>query len=231
MTDIGTDVLGEMVAAMRRAVPDRKLIVGLYNADPTNEIYNNVFAWKKIYPKIIDIAMPSLYVQGRSLLVADRIRYDYEKMQARQIIPWLTTGTYGEFDPKLLEPMVLESILNGSRGVTYFFFGDFDPMDFYYHAQANADLKPFEKLLQTGKPIDYKGDNADMHYTAFASADEALVLVGNYNHAGQVKVLLPLPIPAKNARVGNKNLNVQNNSVSVEVPAGEFRLIHFTSKK
>lgn len=230
VTDIGTEVLGEMVAAMRRAVPDRKLIVGLYNSDPTNEIYNSVFDWKKLYPQIIDIAMPSLYVQGRPLLVADRIRYDYEKMQTRQIIPWLTAGTYGEFDPKLIEPMVLESILNGSRGVTYFFFGDFDPMDFYYHSQAMIALKPYEKVLQAGKPIDYKGDNPDLHYTAFASADEALVLVGNYNHTAQTKVLLPLPIPATKARLGSKTLNIQNNSVSVEVPSGEFRLIYISSK-
>src|SRR5690606_29901962 len=97
-----------------------------------------------------DIAMPSLYVQGRSELVAERVRYDYDQMQNRQIIPWLTAGTYGEFDPKLIEPMVLESILNGSRGVTYFFFGDFDPMDYYYHSKAIKALQPYENLLNSG---------------------------------------------------------------------------------
>src|SRR5690606_13311467 len=101
----------------------------------------------------------------------------YDAMQTRQIIPWLTAGTYGEFDPKRMEPMVLETILNGARGMTYFHFSDFEPMDFYYHSKALATLARFETLLQTGKPIAYKGDNPDLHYTAFSSADEALVLV------------------------------------------------------
>lgn len=95
-------------------------------------------------------------MQGRAQLVADRIRFDYDAMQSRQIIPWLSAGTYGEYDPPMTEPMVLESILNGARGVTYYKFDDFDPMDFYYHSKALASLAPFETLLQAGKPVAYR---------------------------------------------------------------------------
>jgi hypothetical protein len=211
---------------MRQAVPQKKLVVGLYNSDPRNKIYNSLFQFDKIYPGIVDIAQPSLYVQGRPEIVAERVRFDYDAMQARRIVPWLSAGTYGEFDPKRMEPMVLESILNGSRGVTYYIFGDFDPMDFYYHSKALASLSPFEKLLQTGKPIVYKGDNPALHYTAFASANEALILVGNYGRASNTKVNLPLPFKsAKKARMDGRPLRVNGNSIALNVPPGEFRLI------
>jgi len=228
VTDMGTEVLQELVSTMRKAVPNRKMIVGLYNSDPKNAIYNSIFGFDKIYPKIIDLAQPSLYVQGRAQMVADRVRYDYDHMQAKQIIPWLSAGTYGEYDPKLTEPMVLEAILNGSRGITYYWFGDFDPMDFYYHSKAIAELTPYEKLLQNGKPVEYQGDNADLHYTAFASGDEALVLVENFVGTADDKIMLKSPIPAaKKVLLNGKTLPVKNNAVSIEVPPGQFRLVHF----
>jgi hypothetical protein len=228
VTDIGTEVLGDLVSSMRKAVPNRKMVVGLYNSDPKNAIYNSVFGWDKIYPGIVDIAMPSLYVQGRANIVADRIRYDYDAMQAKQIIPWLSAGTYGEYDPKLTEPMVLESILNGSRGITYYWFGDFDPMDFYYHSKAISELAPYETLLQKGKPVSYKGDNAELHYTAFADGNEALVLVENFSGTANTKVTLKSPVSSTTkVLLDGKTVSLQNNAVSIDVPPNEFRLVHF----
>jgi hypothetical protein len=226
VTDMGTEVLRDLVSAMRAAVPQKKMVIGLYNSDPKNKIYNSIFQFDKIYPGIIDLAQPSLYVQGRATHVADRIRFDYNAMQTRDIIPWLSAGTYGEFAPKMMEPMVLESILNGARGVTYYWFGDFDPMDFYYHAKALQTLAPHEKLLREGKPLAYKGDNSSLHVTAFASKNEALILVGNYDGSPNAKIRLPLPFAsAKKAVLGGNNLEVKNGAIEVNVPPGEFRLI------
>ena len=81
--------------------------------------------------------------RGRGLGVRaarGELRADHEALQNREIIPWLTAGTYGEFASPLMEPMVLETILNGARGLTYYEFRDFDPLDFYYHARALATL-------------------------------------------------------------------------------------------
>jgi hypothetical protein len=228
VTDIGTQVLGDLISATRNAVPNRKLTVGLYNSDPKNAIYNSIFGWNKIYPGIVDIAMPSLYIQGRADIVAERIRFDYDAMHTKQIIPWLSTGTYGEYDPKLTEPMVLEAILNGSRGITYFWFGDFDPMDFYYHSKAISELAPYGTLLQKGKPVSYKGDNADLHYTAFADGNEALVLVENFSGTSNTKVTLKSPVPSTTkVLLDGKALSLQNNAVSIDVPPNEFRMVYF----
>lgn len=230
-TDIGREVLSDVVSAIRNAVPQKKLVVGLYYTDPRFKIFDQIFTWNKIYPEILDIAMPELYIQGRTQMVRDIIRTDYDLMQNREIIPWLSTGTYGEYPPALTEPMVVESILNGARGVTYYWFGDFDPMDFYYHARAIQRLKPYEKLLQIGRPISYKANNSNLHYTAFSSSDEALILVGNYGNSPDTKVLLPLPFQNAKAFVEGEQLTVRDNATSIEVPPGEFRLVHFLKEK
>ncbi|MGI8426017.1 MAG: hypothetical protein ACR2M4_05360 [Actinomycetota bacterium] len=233
ITDAGTDALGSQVKAIRAAAPGKQLTVGLYNSDPGRPLMDGLFRWNKIYPGIVDIAMPSMYVQGRALDVAKRVRTDHDALQNRQIIPWLTAGTYGEFSSELMEPMVFESILSGARGVTYYALRDFDPMDFYYHSKALATLAKFPKLLQTGKPIAYQGENAALHYTGFASDTEALVLVGNYGRALQGKVNLPLPAKSviKAVVVDGERLSIRNKSVSLAVPPGEFRLIHMTKNK
>lgn len=229
-TDIGKETIETLNTAMRAAVPGKQMVVGTYNADPKNKIYNSILQFDKIYPQIVDLAQPSLYVQGRSIAVKERIRYDSGVMQNKQIIPWLSAGTYGEFAPHKLESMVLEAVLNGSRGLTYYWFGDFEPMDFYYHSKALAALAPYEALLQSGKPVAYQGDNPTLHYTAFAAEKEALVLVGNYDNSSQTKVTLPLPFQtAKKATVGGKALTIKGNTVTLDVPRGEFRLVAFGS--
>ena len=231
-TDIGTEVLSDIVTKMRAAVPQKKLLVGLYDSAPSYPIYNNIFQFDKIYPKIVDIAQPSLYVQGRAQLAAQRIRSDYDALQNRQMIPWLTAGTYGEFAPKMMEPMVLETVLNGSRGLTYFWFGDFDPMDFAYHSKALATLKPFENLLQNGKPIAFAGDNAQLHYTCFASDKEALILVGNYGNSPQTKTTItPIFDAVKSVELADETpLAMKGKTFDLDVPAGEFRLVHIVRK-
>jgi hypothetical protein len=228
ISDAGTEMLRDVAQAARGALPNRKLVIGLYHSDPKNKVMDGIFDWNKIYPAIVDIAQPSIYVQGRAADVAARIRHNYQAMGNRKIIPWLTAGTYGEFDPKLMEPMVLETILNGAGGMTYYYFPDFDPLDFYYHAKALATLGQFPNLMKTGRPVTQTGSTPGLHYTCFASDKERLILVGNYGRSPQTKTTLPLAVKgAKNVQViGHKTLPIRNNAISIDVPAGEFRLIH-----
>ncbi len=229
VTDMGTNVLRQLVTAIRQAVPNRELTVGLYSSDPGNAIYNSIFEFKKIYPGIIDLAQPSRYVGGHPLDVAERIRFDYVEIQSRNIIPWLTAGTYGEYDPPILKQIIFETILNGARGFTYYWFGDFDPMDFYYQAQAIKELSPYQQLLQNGKPIVYKGDNPNLHYTAFAGDDEALVMVSNYSGTSNTTVHLPVPFDSTTkVLLDGKILPIKDNMISLDVPSGAFRLLYLS---
>jgi hypothetical protein len=236
-TDMGTQVLGQLRQAINEAADGRPITVGLYGLAPSKPTIQTYFTWNKLYPRIIDIPQPSIYVQGRAAEVAERIRKDYQETQKRNSIPWLTAGTYGEFAPPMMEPMVLEAILNGGGGVTYYKYDGFEPLDYYHHARALATLGKFPSLLKTGKPVvAFGGDNADLHYTAFASETEALLLVGNYGRSPKTATTLTAPF----VQVGKASLvdgaaNVINatladNKISIDVPPGEFRLMHVTKR-
>lgn len=142
--------------------------------------------FSRIYPQHINISQPSLYVAGRAHDIHRVIRNNYRELKKRVTIPWLTTGTYGEFPPFKVEQQVLEALMNGASGITYYCYTDFidTPLDFYYHALALARLRPHENLLMDGEVLlDPKGSNPDMLYSAVKSDNEMLLLAGNYFNA------------------------------------------------
>lgn len=231
VTDAGSEMLGDLRQAVQEAMGERPMpVIGLYGAyaeqpGPTD----GLFLWDKIYPRFVDISMPSLYVQGRTADVRNRIRNDFPKT-GRNIIPWLTTATYGPVAPPAVESMVLEAVLNGARGVTYFQIEDFDPLHFYYHARAVATFKRFENLLKEGAPRDYQGSNTDLTYTCYASKDEVLILIGNYQRSpNSTTSLHPLFQGAEGAVVVSGELPDELTSASewkVNVPPGGFVLFY-----
>ena len=83
--------------------------IGLYGKGPgTVDLSQPVLNWDLIYPASIAISQPSLYVGERPYLVQERIRKTSKLMKNRNIIPWLTAGTYGEIRPQFVEYIALE---------------------------------------------------------------------------------------------------------------------------
>jgi len=233
-SDMGTAVLREVRKAVDAAAQNAGIAppkIGLYNSCASGPQVQKFFEFSKLYPQIIQYSMPSLYVQGRTLDVIAKIRADYAKLQNRDIIPWLTAGTYGEFDPEHMETMVLESILNGARGVTYYYFYDFDPMDFYYHARALSLLMKYPQLLKDGKPRAWTGNNSDLNYTAFGTDKEVFLLVGNYKRSRdtQCTVTVPLPHISEVRNVTTDKLMQPDKELQLNVPPGDFILLHARS--
>ena len=231
LLDAGAEILNDITKSIRSNAPNPRLPIGLFDAEasPKHPVMDSIFQWSQIYPDSVNIAQPADYVIGDVLAVADDIRDNYDALKTRQIIPWLSPGTNGEFAPSLLEPMLLETLLNGARGFTYYIYSDFDPKDFYYQAKALTALAPYEKLLKSGKPIPYAGSNPDLHYTCFASNDEALLLVGNYRGSPREDVALKLPLSsASKVLLDGTALPIKNQTVSLKVPPGEFRLVHIS---
>lgn len=233
-SDIGTQVLGEVrkvVDEAARSAGVKPPKIGLYGSHASGHQVQKFFEFSKIYPQIIQHSMPSLYVQGRTPDVIAKIRADYAELNNRDIIPWLTAGTYGEFDPKHVETMVLESILNGARGVTYYYFYDFDPMDFYYHAKALSLLMKHPQLLKQGKPRAWTGSNSNLNYTAFGDEKEVLLLVGNYkrSHDTQCTVTIPLAQVKKVRNVATGELLKPEKELRLNVAPGEYILLHASS--
>jgi len=227
----GKEIMADLKAAIRQGAADAGIpmpILGSYNRHAASPKYG-IERWEDIYPASVDMAQPSLYICGRAQDVHDCILKNHRALGNKKLIPWLTAGTYGEFDSFKIEQMVLEALLNGAQGITYYQASDFydTPMDFYYHAKALAEIQPYEDLVMDGVVTEVKGSSVDMTYSMLVKDKEALLLVGNYRGAKpDVTVTLPFkPKEIQDLREGKK-LTAKGSELSFEVPKYEIRLFH-----
>ncbi|MBQ9771360.1 MAG: hypothetical protein IJW23_06000, partial [Lentisphaeria bacterium] len=220
----------ETNAALKKAVVDGAKEAGIpvpkigsYAREAFKQFYY-IEDWKRSYPAYFDMAQPSLYVVGRAVDVHHRILANYKLMKNKNIMPYLTAGTYGEFEPHKVEQMVLEALVNGAGGITYFDFNSFDtPLDFYYHAKAMAAIQDHEDLILDGIPQDITGSNKKMVYSITVKGNEAILLVGNYDRATpETSIKLPFaPSVMKDLRE-KKDLKPQGQNLKLNVPRGDI---------
>lgn len=229
LQDLGFGMLTDLKAAVQTV---HSAPIGLYNNSPQIPVYQQVFKWTQIYPARVDFAMPSLYVHGDATKVHDAIKNCRSSTHSRQIIPWLSGGTYGEFDSKWIEPMILETILNGARGFIYYNFNDLDPTDYYYHAKALAELAPYQPLISSGAPVPLTSTNASLVTTCFrsSSSDKALVLVGNYKSTAAATTTITSPVnlpPGAIRNVVTGDYLPATAQLTVTVPGQGFVLLYY----
>ena len=129
--------------------------------------------------------------------------------------------------------MVLEAVLNGARGITYYCFQDFDtPEDFYYHAKALVKLAPYQKLLKEGAPHSIQGSNPGLFYSAFQNQGKMLLLVGNYQ--GQANGVTTVALPFEEVQsvkdVSTGKEMPPGISLSLDVKSREFVLLEINGK-
>ncbi|MDD4097873.1 MAG: discoidin domain-containing protein, partial [Lentisphaeria bacterium] len=232
LLDCRVEQMRDLDAAVRRAAAEIGLPVpvqGDYNRDA---VRSGEF-FQRIYPQYINMAMPSLYVAGRAVDVHKRIRGNYQMLRAKNQVPWLSTGTYGEFEPYKVEMMVLETLLNGANGVTYYSYGDFtdSPHDFFYHARALAMLRPYEDLIMDGEVLEPSGANDLMFYSGIRQDRQMLLLVGNYYKADEATAFT-FPWAGLDTVVDlQTGQAVSAQTVfAFEVPKGGFRLFYARGK-
>ena len=210
--------------AVNIAMPE----IGSYDRSPVKPIYQ-ITRFADEYPQYTDMAQPSLYVAGNAGKVHKLVRFCAEKMNYnKKLIPFLTAGTYGEFDPEKIEPMVLECFLNGAGGITYFNYRNFDtPEDFFYHARALSYLRKYEDLIADGKPVTLKTVPAAAMCSALQRNKEILFLAGNYSkNTPAIKVTLPGKAAKITDAVSGEELKASGNVLSLDIPSGKYRLIH-----
>lgn len=191
-------------------------------ATPNYALLEDFFA---DYPSTLKLAQPSLYVGGRAEDVHEAIRAEYRLLKNRDILPWLSPGCYGEFEPEKMESMVLEALLNGACGITYYSYGEFDTaLDFYYHARALAKVAPYEDLLLDGEVLEPSGSNPDLHYSAIRKGGEVLFLAGNYRRAAE-GATLQAPLQTV-TRIIDLETGETLPNLNIKVPKGGFRLLY-----
>ena len=228
----GKEIMADLKEAIRLGAQDAGIpmpVIGSYGRQPASPKYG-IERWEDIYPASLDMAQPSLYVAGRAQDIHNNILKNHKLLGNKKLIPWLTAGTYGEFDSYKIEQMVLEALLNGACGITYFQASDFydTPMDFYYHAKALAEIQPYEDLVMDGAVTEVKGDNENLTYSMLVKGKEALLLVGNYKAAkpGGTVTLPFKPKQVLDLRDNAVKINAKGNSLSFAVPKDDIRLFY-----
>lgn len=193
--EIHVDMKGAIDRALDEAGIKQDIIYGSYRTDAVTKLNDGLFSWEHTYPELLQVAMPSLYVAGNQMAVADRIAAIRDKLDSNDIIPWLSTGTYGQYAPPNTRDMILETFANGARGITYYAYGDFDPLHFRYHAQAIDIVTPIEDIFVDGKPIaGVTCDNAKVKVCGMRLGEELAVLVSSYQGEAEgtrVRVNIP----------------------------------------
>lgn len=182
---MGREMHVDQKAAIEKARAEagytRPLTYGSYRTEPLTTLNDGLFNFDNTYPDLLQMAMPSLYVAGNALAVAENIKGNRARMPANDIVPWLTTGCYGEFEPSRTRDMILESFANGARGITYYWYGYFDAAHFKYHAAAVDVVAPVEDLFMDGKPLPgLKSSNPKVKVCGMGLGNERAILVSHY---------------------------------------------------
>ncbi|HJN14040.1 MAG TPA: hypothetical protein QGH10_01045, partial [Armatimonadota bacterium] len=182
---LGREIHVSMNEVTEKAVADagieQSITYGSYRTEPETALNDGLFRFSDLYPDLLQLAMPSLYVAGNQMAVASNISANRAQMDTNDTIPWLSTGTYGEYDPVRTRDMILEALANGARGITYYSYGDFDPLHFKYHAEAVGIVTPIEDIFVDGTPLsDLEADNDQVKLCGIGLDGEIAVLLSNY---------------------------------------------------
>ncbi len=228
LAQCGTEIAADLHKEVEEAYKGRRMPgIAYYNIIP-GRVFQDVFDFRKLYGKYTFFAQPVCYLAGDMVEFHERIAGSRRLMKDNRVFPWLTAGTYGEFEPEKIEFQLLETLLNGGCGGCYFYFADFDtPRDFYFHAKALKMLQPYESFLLEGTPFfELPGTNRAHTVSAVRNGKELMILVGNYRSAaGENTLTLPSDniVSVRDIRDG-KPFSLQGARLSFEVPKGDVRL-------
>lgn len=180
--EIHQDIKAATEKALTAAGVTPKITYGSYRTEPIEPLNDGLFDFGNLYPDLLQIAMPSLYVAGNPVAVANNIAQNRARMKTNDIVPWLSTGCYGEYDPTHTRDMVLEAFANGAHGVTYYWYGYFDAAHFKYHAEAIDLVAPIEDIFMDGQPLSgLLCSNGQIKVCGMAAGKEMAILVSNYS--------------------------------------------------
>ena len=209
-------------------------LIGYYDSYPGRKLIGVAggvpfMPFKQFYPEYSNLAQPSIYTSQTNRIASIIAKcYKYTK-NASEVIPWLTAGTYGEFDSCKLEHIILTALFNGAGGFTYFWFPDFDtPLDYYYHARALYKIAPYEDLIIDGIRSKISGTNKKLNYSTIRHNDKMLLLVDSFGKADQnnTKIRLPFKKVSKIIDLNAQKDLAAKNELLVSLQADSFKLFY-----
>ena len=230
----GKRMISDIAKAVEKGAKEANIPVPqlhMYDLDRLDNSHG-ITRFTDLYPDLIKSSQPSLYIGGHPPVIQKNIRANYKLIGKKDILPWLSTGCYGEYDSYLVEPIVLEAFMNGAGGVLNYAFNHFadSPLDFYYHALAVMKLAPYEELLLNCEHPEITGSNDKMFYSMAKRGNELLLLVGNYYRANpETTIKLPFA-QASVLDLNTKEKSTAGSEFKINVEPGKFNLYYIKGK-
>ncbi len=147
---IAREFMEALVKTVHTVSADTK--IALFGAVPAYDYGYQTFRWSVLQDLGI-IPQPSLYkFQTRLDRFVQFVRLNRGALPpGYELIPWITTGTYGEMEPLRFFDVITHLFLNGATGFSLYSFDDFDDMaDYLYIAEAVGLLAPYEDVILDG---------------------------------------------------------------------------------
>jgi hypothetical protein len=175
---IAREFLTNLVNTVEEASPETK--VAFFAAAPLYNYGYRLFRWE-IFQDLGIIAQPSVYKVERLLhRYGEFMRLNRAALpQGYELMPWITTGTYGEMDTEFVFDVVAHTFLNGATGFSAYVYRDFDDMaDYLNMAEAIAVIAPHEDIIMDGElAFDDIGDMENAVVSAMQLNGEYLIAV------------------------------------------------------
>ena len=236
LDDVSVELNAELNQAVEKGAKEVNGTMPLlynYNRQPLSKCYHSFEKWS-LNGKFVYGGQPSLYVAGNEMRVHENVSGNFalqSDKNKRVLVPILTPGTYGAYEPFRLEQMIYETMLNGARGFFYYPWRGFvSPIYFYYHAKAMQNVIKYQDLIFNGTIFTPVCSNSDITLSGVKSSSEALVLLGNYKN---VTKAFSLPLPFDNAAIydvlNNKNMTTAELE-KLHIPTGKVMLLYFRKK-
>ena len=236
LDDLSVELNAELNATVAAGAKDGNAAMPLlynYNRHSLHINYHGFEKWA-LNNKFVSGGQPSLYVAGNEIIVHNSIKNNFanqaDKTQ-RTLIPLLTPGTYGAYEPYHLEQMIYEAMLNGSKGFFYYPWRGFvSPIYFYYHSKAMKNVIEHQKLIFEGEIYTPQVIGKDLIVSGVKNSSEALILIGNYH--GMVNSC-QVTLPFDNAEITDVQTKEKINPADLKnlpIQLKKIRLLHARRK-
>lgn len=172
-----------------------------------NDAYQNVFSFHQLYPKLLSMSQPSIYMsyQPYDLVhLGKRIRIGRKRIGHNDIMPWISPGDSGVFAGKAFKWGILECYLNGASGIWFWSSRMWDSEDLIAYNKALRAIAPIEPLVVHGdlanRIVQVIGAG---HVSAKRGAvdsgrrNQIAILASDYFHDTDGKIQLKVNVPAK----------------------------------
>jgi len=101
---------------------------------------------------LYDFQNSSIYAGDNPEAIHQWVRTCRSRTKKNDIIPWLTTATYGYVSPVNTRLILWEAFCNGATGMTYYTLPDIQPSHYIEINKAFAAIMPLENIIVQGVP-------------------------------------------------------------------------------